>query len=176
VKRTVRVRALGAGDSSGLAQLLQAYMGEALSTAWGGAADALERDVSAGRVNVLVADETDTLIGFGAWIWSYDLHHCVSGGEALDVYVIRGRRGQGVAVALLAAAAGEVRRVGGTYLKGLVVADRAGRRLYQRLGVCFPGEHCYVSGRAFRELGSLARRPAREIVRSLPAKSWNREP
>ena len=41
-------------------------MGEALSMAWGGAADALERDVSPGRVNVLVASETNALIGFGA--------------------------------------------------------------------------------------------------------------
>jgi GNAT superfamily N-acetyltransferase len=100
----------------------------------------------------------------------------VSGGEVLDVYVTPGRRGQGVAVALLAAAADEIRRVGGIYLKGLVVAERAGRRLYQRLGVCFPVEHCYVSGRAFRELGSLAGRPTREIVRKLPDKNWNREP
>jgi len=66
VKQIVRVRAPAAGDSRGLAQLLQAYMGEALSMAWGGAADALERDVSPGRVNVLVASETNALIGFGA--------------------------------------------------------------------------------------------------------------
>src|SRR5204863_3679433 len=38
VKQIVRVRAPAAGDSRGLAQLLQAYMGEALSMAWGGAA------------------------------------------------------------------------------------------------------------------------------------------
>lgn len=176
MKQIVPVRALAAGDSGGLAHLLHTYMAEALSMAWGGAAGTLERDVSAGRVNVLVAGETDALIGFAAWIWSYDLHHCVSGGEVLDVYVTPGRRGRGVAVALLASAADEVRRAGGTYLKGLVVAERAGRRLYQRLGVCFPGEHCYVSGRAFRELGGLAGRPPRQIARRLPDKSWNREP
>ena len=175
MKQIVRVRAPVAGDNGGLTQLLQAYMGEALSMPWGGSADALEQDVSAGRVNVLVADEADALIGFAAWTWSYDLHHCVSGGEVLDVYVTPGRRGKAVAVALLAAAADEVRRAGGTYLKGLVVAERAGRRLYQRLGVCFPGEHCYVSGRASRELSALAGRPAREIARRLPDKSWNRE-
>ncbi len=151
-------------------------MDEALSLAWGGATSALERDVSAGRIHVLVADETDALIGFAAWTWSYDLHHCVRGGEVLDVYVTPGRRGQGVAVALLAAIANEIWRAGGTYLKGLVVAERAGRRLYQRLGVSFPGEHCYVSGRAFRELSGLAGRSPREIVRRLPDKSWNREP
>src|SRR5262245_16786556 len=172
----VRVRVPARGDTRELGQLLQTYMGEALSTAWGGAVDALERDVSAGRVNILVADENEALIGFAAWTSSYDLHHCVSGGEVLDVYVTPGRRGRGVAVALLAAAANEVRRAGGTYLKGLVVAERAGRRLYQRLGVSFPGKHCYVSGRAFRALGDLAGQPPREILRTLPDKGWNREP
>lgn len=151
-------------------------MGEALSMSWGGSAEALEEDISAGRLNILVAEEIGALIGFAAWTRSYDLDHCVSGGEVLDVYVTPGRRGQAVAVALLAAAAHEIRRVGGSYLKGLVVAERAGRRLYQRLGVCFPGEHCYVSGRAFRELSGLAGRPAREVARRMPDKSWNSEP
>src|SRR5262245_36870772 len=105
VKQIVRVRAPLAGDGGGLARLLEAYMAEALSTSWGGSADALERDLAAGRVRVLVADESNALIGFAAWTWSYDLHHCVSGAEVLDVYVTPGRRGQAIAVALLAAVA-----------------------------------------------------------------------
>ncbi|MBV9773034.1 MAG: N-acetyltransferase, partial [Gemmatimonadetes bacterium] len=83
-------------------------------------------------------------------------------------------RGRGVALLLGCAAAAEIHRGGGLYLKGTAVETGSGARLYGRFGVCDPSG-CIVAGRAFRRLAELAGRPVREVARSLPERAWNHE-
>jgi GNAT superfamily N-acetyltransferase len=111
-----------------------------------------------------------------AWRKSYDLHHCLTGGEILDLYVLPEYRGRGVAPVLVCAVAAEMLRRGGAYVKGQAVEHRVVQRLYARFAMCFPGADCIVGGRAFRRLAELAGRSARVVARSLPEKSWNYEP
>ena len=118
----------------------------------------------------------DRVRGFVAWMKSYDLHHCMTGGFILDLYVLPESRGWGVAPALVCTVAAEILRRGGTYVQGQAVNNRAVRRLYDRCAMGFPGADYIVGGRAVRRLTELAGLPARVAVQSLPEKSWNYEP
>jgi GNAT superfamily N-acetyltransferase len=171
-----QVRPAGEADVPALARLLGAYLPETYDAPWHGSAEALRRDVLEGRCRMHVAVAADgRVIGFLAWIPSYDLHHCTSGGEGIDLYVVPEARGRGVAPALLCAVAREIERGGGKYLKGGPAAYGSAGRLYRRFAVCHPSEECYVSGRALRRLAELAGRSTRELLRSLPDRSWNYE-
>lgn len=153
-----------------------AYMGETYAAPWHGSAAALERDAFGARCRMLVAAAPDgALIGFIAWMASYDLHHCVPGAEVPDLYIAPGWRSRGVAPALGCAVAAEVLREGGLYLKGSAVESGTGRRLYGRFMVCGAAGDCIVGGRAFRRLAELAGRTPREMVRGLPERAWNYE-
>ena len=160
-----------------LVQLLEAYMRETFKAPWHGSAEALRRDGFGREFEMHIATTGgERVMGFLAWRKSYDLHHCLTGGEILDLYVLPEYRGRGVAPVLVCAVAAEMRRRGGAYVKGQAVEHRVVQRLYARFAMCFPGADCIVGGRAFRRLAELAGRSARVVARSLPEKSWNYEP
>ena len=170
-----RIRSVSQDDLQALPAILRAYMRETYDAVWHGSAEALARDVAAGRCGILVAEAEGEVVGVVAWTRSYDLHHCVAGGEVIDLYVVPAQRGRGIAPALLCAAAEAVRADGGSYIKGAAVPTGAGGRLYGRVAVCHPEAACIVGGRAFRHLAGLAGRPPREVLRSLPDRAWNHE-
>ena len=140
------VRATDQRDVPTLVQLLEAYMHETFKVAWRGSAEALHRDGFGQEFECQVAVTSDgRAIGFVAWTKSYDLHHCMTGGSILDLYVLPESRGRGVAPALVCAVAAEIRRRGGTYVKGQAVNNRAVQRLYDRFAMGFPGADSIVA-------------------------------
>jgi GNAT superfamily N-acetyltransferase len=163
-------------DASDLADLLEAFMQDAFQRPWHGTVDALGRDGCGARFEMSVAVASNgAMVGFVAWEGSYDLHHCVSGGHVIDMYVRPSHRGRGVALALVADVAERVRQRGGHYVRGQAVPTPAVQRMYDRIAVLFPGAECNVGGRAFRALADLAGLPAREAARRLPPRAWNYE-
>lgn len=151
-------------------------MRETYQAAWAGTARRLEEDAFGKRLELMTAESSDRgLIAFVAWTPSYDLHHCMNGGEIIDLFVHTAHRGRGVAVLLAAAVAGEILASGGEYLKGVSVNDRSVRRLYQKVAMRV-SENDYVSGRAFRRLAELSGKSLREIAGGLPETAWNYEP
>jgi GNAT superfamily N-acetyltransferase len=172
----ITVRPALPADASELATLLEAFMQDAFRSRWHGTADALRRDGSGAHFETSVAlASSGTIVGFVAWEGSYDLHHCVSGGHVIDLYVRPSRRGQGVALALVADVAARVRERGGHYVRGQAIPAPAVQRMYERVAVLFPGAEANVGGRAFHAIADLAGLPAREAARRLPPKAWNYE-
>jgi GNAT superfamily N-acetyltransferase len=170
-------RAAEQSDVPALVQLLEAYMQETFQVSWQGSAEALRRDGFGREFEIQVAVTGDgRVIGFTAWAKAYDLHHCITGGYILDLYVAPEFRGRGVAPALICTVAAEILRRGGTYVKGQAINNKVVQRLYARFAVCFPGADCIVGGRAFRQVAALAGHSARVATRLLPEKSWNYEP
>ena len=171
----VHVRPLAPSDIPALAASMEPYLRETYGATWHGSVEALHRDALGEKCSVQVALSADAaLVGFLAWMPSYDLHHCVPGAEVLDLYVEPARRGRGVALLLACGAAAQVARAGGLFMKWGAVETGTALHLYRRFGVC-DGTNCIVSGRAFRRLAELAGRSVREVVRSLPETSWNYE-
>lgn len=171
----IHVRPLAPSDIPAVAALMETYLRETYGARWHGSTEALHRDALGDKCSVHVAVSVDAaVVGFIAWTPSYDLHHCVPGAEVLDLYVQPAWRGRGVALLLACAAAADVARAGGLYMKGGAVETGTALHLYRRFGVC-DGANCIVSGRAFRRLAELAGRSVREVVRSLPETSWNHE-
>jgi GNAT superfamily N-acetyltransferase len=172
------IRPATADDVPALAVLLPEYMrelfgGEAI---WRGTPEALARDGFGSHFEMVVVARAGECHGFVGWRSSYDLHHCISGAEVLDLYVRPELRGRGVALQMVAAIAAMVRARGGTFIKGQAVGPASTRRLYERLAVAFEGADCIVGGRAFRTLADLAGKSARVMVRGLPDKASNYEP
>ena len=164
-------------DVPDVARLVERFMHDAFSRAWGGSAEALARDGFGAHFDMSVAAKTGAgLVGFAAWEGIYDLHHCVPGAHIIDLYVDPSHRGVGVALELLADVAARVRDRGGRFLRGQALPARGLEHLYGRVAVLFPGDECNVGGRAFRVLADLAGVPAREAIRRLPEKTWNYEP
>jgi GNAT superfamily N-acetyltransferase len=159
-----------------LVALLEAYMRETFSVPWHGTREALERDGFGARFDVVVAAQDGRLVAFAALRPQYDLHHCMPGVEVMDMYVEPALRGRGVAVRMLARVAADAAREGARFLVGQAVEDPAMHRLYRRFTRCFPGQHCYLGGRAFRALADAADRPIRALVSALPRPEWNYEP
>lgn len=156
----MRVRAFAPEDAPQLADLLRRYMREAYSRDWSGSEVSLTADSFLTTVHTaLAAAEDGTLAGFVAWTDAYDLHHCVSGGEVLDMFVTPAARGQG----------------GGSFLKGSALEPPSVRALYARAAVCWDERSCIVCGKAFRHLAGLAGCRPREVVRSVPPVEWNYE-
>jgi GNAT superfamily N-acetyltransferase len=169
----VSVRLAAASDGAVLASLISAYMKETFDRPWGGSLEALQRD--AGRVECLLAVDAAP-VGFAAWTPAYDLHHCMPGGDLIDLYVEPAWRGRGVAAMLVTSVAKRIQERGGRYLSGMSVGAEATEQFYRRLAMRFPGAACIVGGRAFRTLAELSGRSPREIVRGLPDPSWNYMP
>jgi GNAT superfamily N-acetyltransferase len=169
------VRVAEPADADALVPLLRDYLRETYGAEWHGSADALRADAFGQACRMCVAESADGLIGFIAWTSFYDLHHCVRGAEALDLYVRPAERARGIAPALIFAAAQAVRDAGGRFLRGAVGGHGAAQRLYARVAICDPGMSCIVSGRAFRCLADLAGQPLRTVARSLPEPAWSYE-
>jgi GNAT superfamily N-acetyltransferase len=174
---TYLTRQANQDDVPRLGQLLESYMRETYRSGWGGDAQRLGQHLAGGEVEIIVAETRGReVVGFIAWVDSYDLHWCVGGGDVIDFYVCPPHRGLGAAVLLITRLAGDIRERGGSYLKGGAVADDRVRRFYRKIAMCLPDGESYVSGRAFRRLAELTGKSSREIVRNLPDAAWNYEP
>lgn len=164
-------------DIPELEKILTAFMQETFQRSWGGTPHKLAQDGFGAEFEMMVAAaDNQKLIAFAAWQSSYDLHHCIKGGEMMDMFVAPAHRGRGVAVQLVIAIATQIQQQGGSYIKGQTVENPSVQRLYQRCARCFPGADCYVSGRAFRRLTELSGQNLREVVKNLPEQAWNYEP
>lgn len=171
------IRRANRNDVARLAGLLQAYMQETYHGEWGGNTQLLGQHLCNHEVEIIVAETMNhEIIGFVAWIGSYDLHWCMKGGDVIDFFVAPAHRGLGAAIFLIVKLAAEIRDNGGTYFKGGAVDNSAVQQLYRKLAMCLPDGESYVSGRAFRQLAELSGKSLREIIRKLPEAAWNYEP
>lgn len=171
------IRQADRSDVPSLGELLEAYMRETYQGEWGGNIRLLEQHLIDNELKIIVAETLDRkVIGFVAWLASYDLHWCLKGGDVIDFFVCPSHRGRGAAILLIAELAGEVRKHGGAYFKGGAVDSPSVRRLYQKIAMNLPGGESYVSGRAFRRLAELSGESLREIVKKMPEAAWNYEP
>jgi GNAT superfamily N-acetyltransferase len=169
------VREAKPDDVHKLAALMQAYMLETYDEAWRGSIDGLLEDGFGARFRALIATLADQAVAFLAWEKSYDLHHCLSGGHILDLYVAHRHRARGIAVQLIARAAGIIHAEGGAFLKGGAVDTGTGCRLYGRFAPAF-GNDYILGGRAFRHLATRSNLSVRELAKSMPKRAWNFEP
>ena len=171
---SILVRMATGGDVPDIAALLSDYMHETYFAEWHGDPIAIERDGFGSRFQMAVAACGPEIVAFIAWTPSYDLHHCMVGGEVLDLYVTPKHRHRGIAALLIAAVCKEVFAVGGRFLKGGAVDSATANRLYSRFTPAFGNDYT-LGGRAFRRLAEFGGASARELVRSLPKKAWNFE-
>jgi GNAT superfamily N-acetyltransferase len=162
-------------DVHAVAALLRAYMLETYDHEWRGSLNGLLQDGFGARFRTLIALLADAAAGFLAWERSYDLHHCLTGGHILDLYVTRRHRSRGIAVQLIAMTAAVVHREGGAFIKGGAVDSGTGTRLYGRFAPAF-GNDYILGGKAFRHLAAQSNLPVRKLVRSMPRLEWNLEP
>lgn len=169
------IREARADDVHEVAVLLRAYMLETYNEEWRGSVNGLLEDGFRTRFRVLIAVLADQAVGFLAWERSYDLHHCLSGGHILDLYVAQRHRGRGIAVQLIARAAATIHSEGGAFVKGGAVDTGAGSRLYARFAPAF-GNDYILGGKAFRHLATQASLSVRDLARLMPKKEWNFEP
>lgn len=135
----------------------------------------LLQDGLGAKFRMLLAEQERQAVGLLASETAYDLHHCLSGGHVLDLYVAQRHRHKGLAVQLIALAAKLIYRSGGASIKGGAVDSGTGARLYDRFAPAF-GNDYILGGKAFRHRASLSELPARALARSLPDKDWNFEP
>jgi GNAT superfamily N-acetyltransferase len=171
------IRRVQPSDILPLEQMLNTYMRETYDGAWAGSAERLKQDAFGGPVQIFVAETTRReVIGFIAWIPTYDLHYCLKGGDVIDFFVSASHRGRGAGLLLAVNASAEIQKQGGAFLKGGAVDNPVVRRSYSRLAMCLAGDECYVSGRAFRHLAGLSGKSVREIIKNLPDAAWNHEP
>jgi len=169
------IREAGPDDVHILAALLRAYMLETYHDGWRGSVNGLLQDGFGARFRALIATRADQAVGFVAWERSYDLHHCLTGGHILDLYVAHRHRARGAAVQLIARAAGAIHHEGGAFIKGGAVDSGTGSRLYGRFAPAF-GNDYILGGKAFRHLAAQSTLPVRKLVRSMPKREWNFEP
>jgi GNAT superfamily N-acetyltransferase len=171
------IRKVQSEDFLRLEQMLGTYMGETYGGAWTGTAELLKQDALDDSLQILISETAGReVVGFIAWIPTYDLHHCLKGGDVIDFYVSAHHRGRGAGLLLVVNAAAEIQKRGGAFLKGGAVDDPIVHRFYNRVAMCLPGSECYVSGRAFRHLAGLSGKSVREIIKTLPEVAWNYEP
>jgi len=169
------IREASPDDVHIVAALLRAYMLETYHDEWHGSVSGLLQDGFGARFRALIATLADEAVGFVAWERSYDLHHCLSGGHILDLYVGHRHRARGIAVQLIARAAGVVHSEGGAFIKGGAVDSGTGSRLYGRFAPAF-GNDYILGGKAFRHLAAQSCLPVRKLARSMPRREWNFEP
>ena len=169
------IREASTDDVHTVAALLRAYMLETYHEEWRGSVNGLLQDGFGACFRALIAALADQAVGFLAWERSYDLHHCLSGGHILDLYVGHRHRARGIAVQLIARAAGVVHSEGGAFIKGGAVDSGTGSRLYGRFAPAF-GNDYILGGKAFRHLAAQSCLPVRKLARSMPRREWNFEP
>jgi ribosomal protein S18 acetylase RimI-like enzyme len=172
----LRVRAATTADVDAIASMLREYMKETFGTPWYGSPEALVRDGLGSALRFVIAEAAgEEVVAFVAWQSTYDLHHCVSGAEVMDLYVAPRLRGRAVALLLLVEVAAQAEQLGGKFIKGQAITKPGVRELYDRVAMSFPGADCIVGGRAFRALAELAGRPPRFVVKNMPDRAWNHE-
>jgi len=169
------VREASTDDVHTVAALLRAYMLETYHEEWRGSVNGLLQDGFGACFRALIAALADQAVGFLAWERSYDLHHCLGGGHILELYVAHRHRARGIAVQLIARAAGLIHSEGGAFIKGGAVDSGTGSRLYGRFAPAF-GNDYILGGKAFRHLAAQSNLPVRMLVRSMPKREWNFEP
>ena len=169
------VREARPDEAHAVAGLLRAYMLETYDQEWRGSVSGLLEDGFGARFRLLLAVLAQQGVGLLAWETSYDLHHCLVGGHVLDLYVSPRHRARGIAVQLLARAAGIIHGEGGAFIKGGAVDGGTGSRLYGRFAPAF-GNDYILGGKAFRHLAVRSTLPLRELARSMPMRDWNFEP
>src|SRR6516165_2172091 len=169
------IREASTDDVHTVAALLRAYMLETYHEEWRGSVNGLLQDGFGACFRALIAALADQAVGFLAWEISYDLHHCLGGGHILDLYVGHRHRARGIAVQLIARAAGVVHSEGGAFIKGGAVDSGTGSRLYGRFAPAF-GNDYILGGKAFRHLAAQSCLPVRKLARSMPRREWNFEP
>ncbi|MGQ0642957.1 MAG: GNAT family N-acetyltransferase [Gemmatimonadaceae bacterium] len=162
-------------DVDDIVVLLSEYMLETYHSIWHGTAERLKRDGLGLHCNMTVATRDGTCIGFAAWRLTYDLHHCVSGLEVIDMFVRPAFRGRGVGACLLAQVAAYGVNLGATFMTGGAVDTGSARRLSGRATMRHGGQ-TYLSGRAFRALAAQAGASPRELLERLPPPEWNLQP
>jgi GNAT superfamily N-acetyltransferase len=162
-------------DIPAIADLMRAYMHETYAAGWSGGTIELLRDGFGSKFRLLVAEQETRAVGLVAWEKSYDLHHCLSGGHVLDLYVAQDHRHQGLAVQLIALASKIIYSEGGAFIKGGAVDNGTGARLYGRFAPAF-GNDYILGGKAFRHLAGLPELSVRTLARCMPNKDWNFEP
>lgn len=171
------IRRANLDDATPLGELLEAYMQETYHGAWGGNIRLLEQHLSHHEVEIVVAETgSRELVGFVAWIDSYDLHWCLKGGDVIDFFVDPAHRGLGAAILLIVKLAADIQERGGAYFKGGAVDNPVVRQLYRKVAMCLADGESYVSGRAFRRLAESSGKSLREIIKNLPEAAWNYEP
>ena len=74
-------------DVPAIATLMEQYMRETYRGGWHGSTRALTRDAFGAEFRVLVVERRQ-LVALLAWQTSYDLHHCIAGGQVLDLFVL----------------------------------------------------------------------------------------
>lgn len=169
------IRETSPADVQPVATLLREYMLETYHEEWRGSVTGLLQDGFGARFHALIAELADQSAGFLAWERSYDLHHCLTGGHILDLYVAHQHRARGIAVQLIARAAKIIHSEGGAFIKGGAVDSGSGSRLYGRFAPAF-GNDYILGGKAFRHLAAVANLPLRKLAQSLPDRAWNFEP
>jgi GNAT superfamily N-acetyltransferase len=162
-------------DVPAIATLMQRYMRETYRSEWHGSARTLADDGFGAQFRLLVAERRHEVVALLGWQRSYDLHHCLAGGQVLDLYVLPEHRSRGLAMRLVALASRIIQCNGGAFIKGGAVDNGTGPSLYSRFAPAF-GNDYILGGRAFRHVASLVDLPMRELMRSLPKKEWNFEP
>jgi ribosomal protein S18 acetylase RimI-like enzyme len=169
------IREARPADVNAVAALLRQYMLETYDDEWRGSIKGLLQDGFGTCFRALIAALADEAVGLLAWETSYDLHHCLTGGHILDLYVARRHRARGIAVQLIARAAGIIHSEGGAFIKGGAVDNGTGARLYARFAPAF-GNDYILGGKAFRHLAAQSNLPLRKLARSMPRKQWNFQP
>ena len=174
----MKIRRATTHDAEVLSALLTACVRESYPGHLGSTPDQLRRDVliEPPRHHVLLAEVDGEPNGFIAWDAVYDMHWAVGGAQISDLYVTPARRGLGIALAMVAAAAAEVHAEGGHFIRGGAYDRESTRRAYARVAVVLPNGETHLGGRALRRLAELAGRPPREMLAALPAVEWNFEP
>lgn len=162
-------------DLDHVAALMDDYVRQNLNMpSWLCSIDTFKRDYTSGCFRMTVIHSDKKLVGFAAWQPCYDLHHCVHGAVFIDLYVDPAYRCRGLGMALICAIAAEITRLGWEFMRGSALSGRAAR-LYERFAVRFGTNEYNVSGKALRQLASLAGKPAREIIQGLPTVEMNYE-
>jgi hypothetical protein len=74
------IRKANQSDIPPLGELLEAYMRETYQGAWSGNIQLLEQHLLDNEVGIIVGETLNRkVIGFVAWVASYDLHWCLKG-------------------------------------------------------------------------------------------------
>ena len=162
-------------DLDHVAVLMDDYVRQNLNMpSWPCSIATFKRDYTSGCFRMTVIHSHGKLVGFAAWQPCYDLHHCVHGAQFIDLYVDPAYRCRGLGMALICAIAAEITRLGWAFMRGTALSGRAAR-LYERFAVRFGTNEYNVSGKALRQLASLAGKSAREIAQGLPTQEMNHQ-